>query len=135
VKRRRAVLGMALAVGLMATQATCFLFGDGANPGWVSLRLTTPNADDGGILFRVQGGPIDSVRSALPNLFVRAETDSQRVVMVANDVASGDVVAEIYVPDTKSVTLYTAIPLQAAKRATFEQQVLTGYSVRVEASR
>lgn len=100
-------------------------------PGWLKIRMSSPNADDGGILFLVSGGQIDSVRTAFPDLFVSDWATTAKRIIVAGDLTSG-IVVEIKVPDVASVTSYAAVLEQVASREAFEQQQVSGYSLVVE---
>jgi len=62
--RLRPLFPLALAVAL----GTCS-GAEPAGPGWLDVRLVSPAADDGGVLFVVRGAPIDSVRSSFPDLY------------------------------------------------------------------
>ena len=101
-------------------------------PGWLRIRLNSPNTDDGGIMFTVSGGQIDSVRSSYPEVFFSPGTPSLRRIIVAGDLPSGSVLAEIMVPDVQSVADYATTVEQAAARETFEQRAVSGYSLVVE---
>ncbi|MDH3497252.1 MAG: hypothetical protein OER89_17195 [Gemmatimonadota bacterium] len=100
-------------------------------PGWVNVRLTTPNLDDGGILFTVTGAQIDSVRSTFPNTFLRRESaSSMRVVIVGNLVAG--TVAQVLVPDVRQAATYAGTVVEVAVRSTFAQRPTAGYVLTVE---
>lgn len=134
MKLRNALLAagaVALALGLL----TC---GDDpvqpATPGWLNLRLSTPNADDGGILFTVGGAQVDSVRSTFPNIFLRRESGSTVRVVIVGSLGAG-VIGQILVPDTRSASAYTAAVLEVAARGTFVQRSPDGYGLTVEPAR
>jgi hypothetical protein len=124
---------------LFVAAATTFVLncGDSAppepevTPGWLKVRLTTPHAEDGGILFTASGGQIDSVRSSYTNAYVSPIGQNSWRVLVAGNLASG-VVAEILVPDVANAADYSASIEQAAARATYVQRSLGGYSLVVE---
>ncbi|MGH7752498.1 MAG: hypothetical protein ACREN5_06755, partial [Gemmatimonadales bacterium] len=69
-----------------------------ATPGRLSLRLTTPNSDDGAVLLEVSGGQIDSVVAAGYRLRATGPGANSRRVVVTGTLASGPV-ASIWVPD------------------------------------
>src|SRR5690348_10421535 len=102
-------------------------------PGFLKITLTTPNADDGALLVKVQGGTIDSV---VAGAAVTAGTGSYTIqpaftrFVVAGNIVGG-VVAKIHVPDVNDHASYTATIEQIAVRNTFAQRALTGYSVAV----
>jgi hypothetical protein len=134
VSARRAVPAVAV-TALAALLLTC---GKGdpvqpPTPGWVNLRLTTPNTDDGGILFVVSGPQVDSVRSAFANTFLRREgAGSVRVVIVGS--LSAGVIGQVLVPDTRAAAGYSATVVEVAARGTFAQRAVNGYAVTVEAA-
>ncbi len=100
--------------------------------GVLHVRLSTPNMDDGGVLFTVSGGAIDSVQErAFPLYSLRLSQDRWRLLVVG-ELATG-IVADIWVPDVTRVDAYSATVEQVAARATYAQRTLDGYSVRVTA--
>ena len=99
--------------------------------GWLKIRLGSPNADDGGIMFTVSGGQVDSVRSAYSDLFFSSGNASPRRIIVAGNLTSG-IVAEIQVPDVASVAQYSATLQEAAARESYEQRSVSLYSLAVE---
>ena len=98
--------------------------------GWLAVELTTPNADDGGIMFIATGGAIDSVRSTFPNVLSRAESATSMRVVVGGNLSSGKI-AEIWVPDTRKFEQYSATPVEVATRGTFAQRPVTGYTLKL----
>ncbi len=100
-------------------------------PGWVNVRLTTPNLDDGGILFTVTGAQIDSVRSTFPNTFLRRESASSVRVVIVGNLAAGTV-AQILVPSIGAAGTYGATVVEVATRGTFAQRPTAGYTLSVE---
>jgi hypothetical protein len=101
-------------------------------PGWLRIRLISPNSDDGGILFTVAGGQVDSIRSGFPDLYVSPGSTTSRQVLVAGNLATGGVVAELLVPNVKVVANYTATVQQVAARATFQQRQASTVTLVVE---
>ena len=83
--------------------------------GTLTLRLTTPRADDGALVFEVSGPPIDSVVAAgAPlRLFTRRADGSTLVGAVVGDVANGAIVT-LQVPDVGAARLYTARVIEVA---------------------
>src|SRR5689334_19363367 len=81
--------------------------GSGAAAGWVAVDMTTPNGDDGGIMFIVTGGIVDSVRSSYPNVLSRDESATTMRIVVGGNLAAGKI-AEIWIPDTRKVAQYSA---------------------------
>ena len=123
-------------LALLSLAASC---GDGGPtgpagpvPGVLKIALTTPNADDGALLFTVSGGRISTVDAAAAGYQIyTAQPDTLTTrILVTGDIGAGEVV-RIHVPDTRSAAAYHATIAQAASRATFAQRVLAGYALAV----
>ena len=99
--------------------------------GWLKVRLNTPNADDGGIMFTISGGQIDSIKSAYPDLFTSAAGSSRRVI-VAGNLTTGGIVAELLVPDVEMAANYSANVEQVAARDSYEQRSASAVTLSVE---
>ena len=125
----RVALRWAFVLALGAGISTCKDGTDPARPGPLSLTLATPNSDDGGVLFTISGGPIDSVRAPGFTLLQRTESGTQRRVVVAGTVNAGKI-AEVWVPDTRSASQYSASVVEAASR-TYAQRAVAGYSIAI----
>jgi len=119
-----------LLLGLAAGLVTCTETTEPSRPGWLLVRLSTPNTDDGGILFTISGGSVDSVRSSYPDLFTQKDSLVTQVVVAGNIVAGG--IVEIRVPDLTASGSYVATVDQVATRATFAQRNPQQYSLAVE---
>lgn len=96
--------------------------------GWVTVTLATNETDAGGVLMTIRGGPIDSVRSAYPHVFIKEVGPLQKVAVVGNIVAGP--IAEIFVADLSLASTYTATVDQVAAR-TLEQRDPADYTVTV----
>jgi len=125
------ILGLAL---LMAVIGGCSSDSGGSSGpvvGWLKLTLDTPNSGDGSILFKIQGGEIDSIAGGA--MMQRGDFNQfptfMRVV-VSGNLTDGPV-AYILVPDTRDVAAYSVTVEQVAVKATNAQRALTGYSVNV----
>lgn len=107
--------------------------GSSAEPGFLTLTLNTPNADDGALLFKVVGGTVDSIVAGamVQDGSYAAVTGGTRVV-VAGNLVDGTV-AQIHVPDVNNVADYSVVIEQIAVRNTFAQRATGGYSVMVSA--
>ena len=121
------------ALALVAAAALLTTCGDSVEPpvpGWVNVRLTTPNADDGGILFTVAGAQVDSVRLRFVNTFMRRESESSVRVVVAGTLSDAVVVAQVLVPDVNTLEPYTLTIHEVASR-TFQQRSPSGYTLEL----
>ncbi len=101
-------------------------------PGWMKVRLSSPNTDDGGIMFMLSGGQIDSIRSSFSNLHTATFSPTARRVIVAGNLTAGGVVAEVLVPDLRATASYTAAVEQVAVRDTYEQRPASSVSLVLE---
>jgi hypothetical protein len=101
-----------------------------ARAGTVSLRLTTPHADDGALTFEVSGPSIDGATAANASLvlFTRRTGDGALVGVVAGAVANG-VVVVLQVPDVGAAAEYTARVLEVADRHDVLRGSLEGYTL------
>lgn len=100
--------------------------------GTVMLRLTTPHADDGAVMFEVSGPPIDTaiaVNASL-QLFTQRASGSTMVGVVVGEVTDGAVVT-LRVPDVGAAAGYTARVLEVADRQNALRASLTGYALTV----
>jgi hypothetical protein len=114
--------------------ATCKDSASPPPPGWLSVRLITPNFDDGGVFFTIDGAHVDSVRSHYPHLVSRAESETVHRIVVGGIVNGGEI-AEIWVDDTRSLDRYVTTVHEVAVRGTFAQRPITGYSIELSAAR
>src|SRR5688500_13317337 len=89
-----------IAVLSLGTACSDYSTGGNARVGTLTLRLTTPHADDGAVMFEVTGPPIDSAMAvnASLRLFTRRAGGSTIVGVVVGVVATGAVVT-LQVPD------------------------------------
>ena len=97
-------------------------------PGWLPLQLETSATDAGGVLVTIRGGAVDSVRSAVHDVFSKRVGPLMKVAIIG-DLTAG-VIAEIFVPDTERASNYSASVDQAAGR-TLEQRDVADYEVKV----
>jgi hypothetical protein len=129
----RRVFAIAATFSVVVIASTCDdspAGGSGPTAGWLAVEMTTPNGDDGGIMFVVTGGVVDSVRSSYPNVLSRVESASSIRIVVGGNLAAGKI-AEIWVPDSRTIADYSAMPVEAAARGTFAQRPATGYTLKL----
>jgi hypothetical protein len=117
------------ALGLLALVLALGTCADGPRPGWLEVRLVSPNADDGGVLFTVTGGPIDSVRSSFPDFYTQRQGDTWHVLVAGAPVVG--VIAEIWVPDVRAAASYGGTVEQVAHVSTYAQRATAGYQVSI----
>lgn len=100
-------------------------------PGWLDVQLSTPNADDGGIIFTVGGGAIDSMESVHQG-FSAAVNDSIWRILLTGELSDG-VIARLHVPDVNASDRYSPEILQVAAENSFAQRDLTAYDLEIVA--
>ena len=111
---------------LVITLASCgSSSGGGGNPvpGFLSLHYSTTGATDGAVLFKVQGGTIDSVTTPVGGMVQSGSyviNPSFTRVVAAGNITNG-VIARIHVPDVSTAASYTATIEQLTDRTTFAQ--------------
>lgn len=124
-------LRLLVALGCGAILSAC---GGSGNSGPVAGSLTvtysSPNSDDGAVLFAIGGAQIDSVSLGAYTGYVRKVNTDSVVVVVAGHPVSGALVT-FAVPDKNAAASYHARITQVAQRGTYAQRALTGYGVTV----
>jgi hypothetical protein len=104
--------------------------GPGVTPGTMIVSLTTPNADDGAIMFTVSGGAIDAPTLLdIDHVLYLMEGTNSITAIVAGDIVAGGLL-EFDVPDIE--VTYTATITQVADRLNDLRDPLTGYDLTVE---
>lgn len=106
--------------------------GGDTRAGTLTLRLATPHADDGAVMFELSGPPIDSAIAVGASLrvFTRRASGSTMVGVVVGDVTNGAVVT-LRVPDVGAAAGYTARVLDVADRQNALRASLAGYALTV----
>lgn len=122
-----AVLLAALLAAGCANDAT----GGDRQAGTLTLRLDTPNADDGAMTFQVSGGVIDSARAVNQSLRVFTRAEGGTVVGVVVGTLSGGAVITLHVPDVGAAAGYSATVLEVADRQDALRASLAGYALTV----
>src|SRR5437870_10965277 len=106
MSRSRWILAMVAAL-VAGTACSDNPTGGGARAGALTLRLTTPHADDGAMTFQVGGAQIDSATAANASLrlFTRRESGSTVIGAVVGALDNGAVVT-LHVPDVGAAAIY-----------------------------
>jgi hypothetical protein len=119
------ILGAMTGAGLLSG---CQSESAGPTASMLNVSLTTPNSDDGAILFTVSGGPVDSVEVAgYPVYSVRVDRNTIRVI-VTGDLSAG-MVARVRIADERQRSSYAATLEQVASRSTYGQRDPASYSL------
>jgi hypothetical protein len=102
--------------------------GDGQT---LRLRLTTPNRDDGALVFKVSGPGIDTAVAAVSSrLFTRRPDDTTMVGAIIGELAGGTIIT-LRVPDGQQPLEYNAQILEVADRGNQLRERLEGYTLTV----
>jgi len=119
-------------LGILVVGAMLGCLDNGATPGTLQVKLTTPNVgSDGAILFTVNGPATLRSASAAAGLRLFAEPlATVNHFAVTGPLASGTVVT-IEVSDVRQSRLYTATIQQVAATNTQLRPSLVGYSLTV----
>ncbi|MGH7537882.1 MAG: hypothetical protein ACREMF_04560 [Gemmatimonadales bacterium] len=119
------------AAALLLAGTDCGDSGSPAQPGTLRVSLTTPNTDDGAILFEVSGPAIDTMApvNASYRLFTRRIGTTTVRAVLAGPVASGTV-ATLEVPDVGAAGSYTATVTEVVDRQN-QLRPLSGYQLQV----
>jgi hypothetical protein len=113
---------------------------DGTGPtgpvaGTLTVTLTTPNADDGAVLLRVDGPGMTDVTSVAPALYSRflevfQGSDTEVTAVFVGDVGSGPLFT-FRVTDVSEADLYEATLLEVADRDNELRASAEGYALEV----
>lgn len=132
MKKQRWIIATAVAL-VMATGVACD--DDATAPGAVAgtfvVTLTTPNTDDGAIMFTISGGAISApaLSDATLHMYTSEGTNSLTVVIIG-DIEAGDLLV-FDVPDIAALDDYSADIDEVADRANDLVSPLTGYSLLI----
>jgi hypothetical protein len=102
----------------------------GPTGGALNLNFTTPNTDDGAILFTVSGGGVDSIVGLNDQIYEARPASNQLQVIVTGNLQNGPI-ARMYVSDSRLSGKYSATILQVAARTSYTQRDPAAYSLRV----
>jgi hypothetical protein len=122
--RSRSVLLVLLGAFLLA----CSDDTNSPTAGAMNLNLATPNSDDGGLLFTLTGGPVDSVVANRGRVYSAKVDPNTFRVIIAGDLAAGTI-ARISLPDLRRAGEYSATVTQAAARGSYVQRDPAGYAL------
>ncbi|MGH7508403.1 MAG: hypothetical protein ACREMZ_02905 [Gemmatimonadales bacterium] len=100
----------------------------GPTAGMLDVSLTTPFADDGGILLTVSGGPVSSVEAPGYRVYSMQLDPNTLRLIVAGRLGSGTIV-RLSIPDVRQASRYVASIGQVAARSSYVQRDPTGYTV------
>ena len=104
---------------------------DAATARTLRLRLTTPNRDDGALVFRVSGPRIDSALAAGSfRLFTRRPDDTTIVGAIVGELGGGTIIT-LRVSDGPQPLAYNAQILEVADRGNQLRETIEGYALNI----
>lgn len=103
-----------------------------AVPGTLVLSLTTPNSDDGAVMFSISGEGITGLTRESPShvVYFRSAGTVSGNAVVAGDITAG-ALARFNVPDVAAVSSYSATITEVAARDNTLRGSVTGYSLSI----
>lgn len=115
-----ALAGLAVLVGCSG--------GTGPAAGTLTVTLSSPHADDGGLLLTISGGPVDSIEAPGHAVYsARPDANTLRLIL-SGQLASG-AIARLHIPDTRQASSYRAELSQVAARSSYVQRDPGPYTV------
>ena len=94
--------------------------------------LTSPNTDDGAVMFQVTGVVDSAVVPAGLTLYQSAPGSNVIRAIVTGDIDTGDNLLTLYVEDVGKASSYSAQVLQVAAQTTYTQRPVGGYALTVQ---
>jgi len=127
---RGAALAAALLVAAGCSGSDSGPTGPVAGP--LRVVVTSPNADDGAVMFQVTG-VVDSV-AAPAGLTLYQSVPGPNVIraIVTGNIATGNNLLTLYVADVSKASSITTQVMQVAARVTYAQRPAGGYSLTVQ---
>lgn len=105
--------------------------GRATGAGTLTVRLTTPHADDGAVAFEVSGPSIDAVGAVNGSLRLFTRRVGATVVGVVIGAVARGAVVTLQVPDVGAAADYTARVVEVADRQNALRASLSGYALTV----
>jgi hypothetical protein len=94
----------------------------------LNVGFSSPNGDDGAVLFTIAGGPVESVEAVGHSLY-SAQLDANTLrVIVAGDLSSGTI-ARIRIPDRDQASHYSVSVGQVASRSHYIERDPSPYGM------
>src|SRR5574341_64700 len=112
MRRVRLMLAMVALFAVAACSEDSTVVGPQPGAGTLVLRLTTPHADDGAILFEVSGPPIDSALAVNTSLQLFTRRNGSTLAGALVGAVANGIVVTLRVPDVSAVAGYTARVLE-----------------------
>lgn len=126
--------GLAL-LALLAVASGCGSSDSGPTgpvAGPLRVVLTTPNTDDGAVMFQVTGVVDSVVAPAGLTLFQSVPGPNVIRAIVTGNIATGNNLLTLYVADVSKASSITPLLLQVAAQGTYAQRPIGAYSLQVQ---
>jgi hypothetical protein len=120
----RSVLG--IGVALVALHTGCSGGSTEPTPGTLNVGFSSPNDDDGAVLFTISGGPVESVEGLGPAAYSAKHGSNTIQVIIVGDLNAGTI-ARIRIPDRGQVSQYSVSVDQVASRGSHLERDPTAY--------
>lgn len=96
---------------------------------WLNVVLTTPNDDDGGIIFKLSGAQIDSVEAVVEGFFASTAENGAWTVLITGELKDGPI-ARVRVADPEEAGEVEWTVEQAAARS-YALRDVGGYTLQI----
>jgi hypothetical protein len=108
--------------------------GDSSGPvaGTLQVTLTSPNTDDGAVMFQVNGEVDSASVPAGLTLYQSAPSATLMRGIVTGPVTSGSTMLTLHVPDVAKASSYSAQVLQVSTTGTYALRAVGGYTLQVQ---
>jgi hypothetical protein len=127
VSRSAALLAALLALGCGGNDGPT-----GPVAGTLRVVLTSPNTDDGAVMFQVTGIIDSAVVPAGFTLYQSEPGPNVLRAIVTGNIASGGSLLTLYVADVGKASSFSTQVLDVAARSTWAQRPVGGYSLQVQ---
>ena len=103
-----------------------------AVPGTLTVRLVTPNADDGAILLEITGpAPIADITAAVQGAVVHSRIVGNTTRVAVFGSLAGGALVKFSVPDVNAAPQFTGQVTEASDRASTLRTSVTGYQITI----
>lgn len=99
--------------------------------GTLQVTLTSPNTDDGAVMFQVNGDVDSATAPAGLTLYQSVPSATVLRGIVTGPITPGSSVLTLHVPDVGKASSYSAQVLQASATGTYAQRAVGGYTLQV----
>lgn len=97
---------------------SCSSGSTGPTSGVLNVKLSSLHGDEGGVLFTIKGGPMESVE-AVSGIVHSAQLDANTLRVVVTGNLSSGTIARVRIADATQASRYLAVINQVATRSTY----------------